>query len=730
MKHCYHIVLSLLLLAGYSGHTAHIVGGEVTYRCLGNNNYEINLEVYRDCMSGGAPFDQPANIAIFNSSGTVVELLQVSIRSFNRLPNIPPNNCTQLPNTICTERAIYTDTVSLPPRSGGYTISYQRCCRNASINNVPNSGDWGSTYTASIPSNDVNCNSSPSFSKLPPTVLCLNVPVKLDISASDADGDSLAYSLCRPLHGGGKNAGTGPYSPKPDTALPPPYTNVPFSPGFNPATPIPSSPPLQINQSNGTLSIRPSQTGQYVFAICVTEYKNGSPIGTIRRDFQFNVSSQCQGTSSFIEPQSANSNSFCSGKTIDFKEQCVNTQAFLWDFGDPNTNGDTSRMANPTYTYSDTGVYDVMLIANPGSSCSDTSFSTFRVYDSLQIDFEHSQEFCFDDHSLDFKATGSLSSNSEITWNFGGNTNRGQVINDEPEPSGIRFTNPGTYTVKLTVADFGCRATHTETIRITERPSLSHNVPETSGCRPLTISFTDNSAGLDLYHTWEFGDGRTSNEASPTHVYDSVGTFTVRHTIASQAGCIDTVSETFVDQIVVYPVPEASLQVEPRIADYSEPRFNIKDDGSRNGIRTKTLLPNNEVLEDLDSTSFTLKDTGNFEIIHVNFNEFGCTDSVFRKIRVRQPINLELPTAFTPNNDGLNDRFSYALSGVSNHELHIYNRWGELVFQSNSFDKSWDGTDRRTGKKAPADVYNYRLKVRLMESQRDVIKQGTVTLIR
>lgn len=707
---------------------AHIVGGEINYNCVGANRYEIVLTVFRDCNSAGANFDAPANITIFDGNNKVHQVLKVYFSTRGRLPNIPPNNCTQLPSTVCTERAVYRDTVSLPPIAGGYTISYQRCCRNASISNVPNSDDWGSTYTATIPPNDNRCNSSPSFNVLPPTVLCLNVPVTVDLGATDADGDSLRYFLCRPFHGGGKQTGTGFNSPKPDTSRPPTYTNVPYRTGFTTATPIPSQPPLSLNSNTGTLTFRPSQVGQYVFAICVSEVHNGQVVSTVRRDFQFNVSGACQGTTAFIEPQPPADR--CSGTSFTFAQNSLNASSYLWDFGDPLNAGDTSRLPSPTYQYSDTGKYLVTLIANPRSSCPDTTQRTFELYDSLEVDFSYNKTNCFDLHSFNFTLLGNFSASASVNWDFGGITNTGRLSSSR-NPENIRYSQPGTYIITLSVNDFACESRAQDTVVITRQPQLKHTVPPVQGCRPLTVSFTDQSTGAGLQHLWEFGDGFRSRKPSPTHVYDSTGTFAVRHTIWSTWGCIDTLQETFSERIKVWPMPNINMAVSPRVTDYKNATFSVKNTFSSDVNFSETYLPNGQLIENLDSMAFTLdQDTGKFQIATIAYNEYGCSDTVIVPIRILQPLIIKIPNAFTPNNDGLNDNFSYALSGVRSHRLLIYNRWGELVFSSNNARKTWDGTDKRTGRPAQSGVYTYRLRARTLETNQDISKVGTLSIIR
>lgn len=88
------------------------------------------------------------------------------------------NACFMAPLGLCVEEAIYVGTVSLPPIAGGYTLTYQRCCRNFSIVNVPTGTDVGITLTTDIPGTELTTiNANPEFATHPPLVVCLNAPL-------------------------------------------------------------------------------------------------------------------------------------------------------------------------------------------------------------------------------------------------------------------------------------------------------------------------------------------------------------------------------------------------------------------------------------------------------------------------------------------------------------------------------------------------------------------------
>jgi hypothetical protein len=269
-----HLLLPVSLLIPAICMATHIVGGEMSYRSLGNNNYEITLTVYRDCYNGVAPFDNPAAIAIYSGTGGLVSNNQVNISSQLSLPSVVNNPCLIPPINLCYELARYVFTATLPPVNGGYTIVYQRCCRNQTIINLSNLYNTGGTYMATIPGPMLaSANSNPVFNSLPPTFICQNDLFTFDHSATDADGDSLVYELCAPLTGGDRN------NPAPSPADPPPYIPVVYASPYSINNMLGGTLPFSIDSRTGIITARPPAAGQFVYGVCVNEYRNGILIG-------------------------------------------------------------------------------------------------------------------------------------------------------------------------------------------------------------------------------------------------------------------------------------------------------------------------------------------------------------------------------------------------------------------------------------------------------------------
>jgi len=311
------IVITILLLMNLlSAKGAHIVGGDVYYDYLGNNNYRFYISVYRDCHSSGAAYDDPMSLAVFNASNFMVQNVDVPFTGSQQLPIVFNNPCVNPPNTICTELAVYTVVLNLPPVVGGYNVTYQRCCRTAAITNLINPSQTGITLTCHVPGVDINANinSSPRFTNYPPLLLCNNEDLIFDHSATDPDGDQLVYSLVTPLHGGST------INPQPIPPQSPPYPPITWNGAFSAANPLGGGATINIDPNTGLLTASPNWTGMFVVGVQVEEIRNGIVINRTVRDFIFEVFNCTFQMQSILPTQEQLPDfiSYCQGLTINF----------------------------------------------------------------------------------------------------------------------------------------------------------------------------------------------------------------------------------------------------------------------------------------------------------------------------------------------------------------------------------------------------------------------------
>lgn len=724
------LFLLFLTLFSFKTYATHIVGGEIFYDYLGSNNYRVTLKLYRDCYLGQAPYDDPATIFIFDNSGMFIDSLEIPFPGSRHLPTTINNPCFIPPTDVCVEEAIYTETVNLPPIPGGYNLTYQRCCRNNSILNLVSPGDVGSTYMAHIPENTLAAvNSSPRYNNFPPIFLCANVPLVFDHSASDPDGDSLYYELCDPFTGltpacpilGPQAVGTGGGACA-IIADPPPYPFVPWLSSYNAAYPMSASPALTIDPHTGLMTGTPDMIGQWVVGVCVSEYRNGVLLDVNKRDFQFNVVN-CPNlpVAAITLPLHENA---CFGLQADFTQSSLNATTYYWDFGDPTTTSDHSTQYSPSWTYPDTGVYNVTLIINPGTICADTNVSTVTIQNLLAPTFIHNGSACVDNNSFNFTAAGEFDGTGTFAWNFGSHAStpsaNGQSL------SNVTFDTAGTFPVTLTVSEHGCIEQYTDNVNVYARPEADYGPASPTACKTQPVHFIDHSRGdAPFSYDWSFGDGAVSSEQNPYHAYADTGRYSTTLIITSAHGCSDTL--TLPASTAVYPSPEAGFVVTPTDTSIFYPDVTMTDQSVDAGTCTVSW-GDGAVYSNCDSIHHYTK-PGTYTIMQIVENAYGCADTAYAQVLIRPEFIFWIPNAFTPYApNGLNDVFKPKLIGVHDYSFLVFDRWGEKIFETNNSDTGWDGTFG--GRLCTNDVYVYKITFR--DDVRNDLHQyiGKVTLVR
>lgn len=538
MRARYYLLL-LSLFAFLNAKATHIIGGEIYYDYLGNNNYRISIALFRDCATiSGAPYDNPLNLAIYSSNGVLVQNVAVPFPGSVVLPIIFNNPCVVTPTGFCNEKAVYTTIVNLPPTAGGYTVSYQRCCRRPDVMNIVDPGSTGLTLTTHIPGMSIPVNSSPRFNNYPPLVLCNNDDLVFDHSATDPDGDQLVYELITPY------AGASDFSPQPNPTPPPPYGPVFWMSNFNALNPLGPGATIAINPNTGVLTANPELIGMFVVGIRVKEYRNGVLIGQTDRDFIFKVINCNITLQAIITPQTQMSTfvSFCEGTSITFDNQSYGATSYHWDFGVPNTTTDVSTAFEPTFNFPGPGIYTVTLIANPGWPCTDTSVQVFEVNEHLEVSYTVQDSICFPGNSFDFDGSFAGPAGTTFTWDFGPDASI--ATSTQLDVNGVSFDTTGFFPVTLT-GDYGtCHKVFKDSVYIYPTSIAKFALPANSECEGLTVTFNNQSQFAANSH-WDFGVANTSSDVStlhnPTFTFPGGGTYNVTLIVNNNNLCADTI---------------------------------------------------------------------------------------------------------------------------------------------------------------------------------------------
>ena len=274
--------IALMLTLGISKtmNASHVQGGNITYTCLGGNQFEVTLALYRDCAGVAAPTSVSinrrsitcginANFVLNRIPGTGIEVTPIC-----------PTTITQCSGGTLpgVQEYIYKGIVTLPPCSD-WVLSYSLCCRNASIGTISAPSSQNMYIEATLNNLAFPCNDSPTFTNRPVPFVCVGQPYCFNNGSVDPDGDSLSYTLIPPRH----------------TAA----VNVTYLPGFSATQPLTSSPPCTFNPLTGDMCVTPTLIQVSVFTVLVKEWRGGILVGSVMRDIQIRTIA-CSNNNPFL----------------------------------------------------------------------------------------------------------------------------------------------------------------------------------------------------------------------------------------------------------------------------------------------------------------------------------------------------------------------------------------------------------------------------------------------
>lgn len=490
------ILFIFLCLSFNASFARHIKGGWIFYQYLGPGItdpskllYKVTVKVFRDCaIPDPNQNDTQIGITIFSTAtGGQLNDIFAPLVAIDTLNKVSYSACINTNPPVCYHILRYEKTMELAPISGGYTLSYQRCCRtNGIINITAPSNQDGNTFTIRIPGNEINQNypknNSPVFAQNDTLLVCYKAQVLLDFSALDPDSDSLSYAFTPGITGGSATV------PVQDPSLSPPFTAISYQAPYSANDPFGTG--LKIDKNTGIISgFSPASTGEYVVAVSVKEYRGGTFIAETRKELHVSVVS-C----SFAEAILPNIQLLCNGFSTTFENNSLssNNRSYTWDFGVKGITSDTSHLPTPTYSYPDTGVFTIKLIVNKGEQCSDSTTSVIHVYPGLHAGF-YTTGICKDApfHFFDTTVTHYGTVNS-WAWNFGDALTLADTSNSQ-NPQ-YQYLDSGKNTVRLIASNTkGCFDTAYALITIVARPILTLPFHDTLICSIDTLQLFANS---------------------------------------------------------------------------------------------------------------------------------------------------------------------------------------------------------------------------------------------
>ncbi len=688
---------------------------------------------------------------------------------------------------LCYQIGIFTNTVELPKNKNGYLLSWIRCCRQL-VTNVVNTpypdSAVGATFTTSIPGTSQvpnGFNNSPQFVVKDTILVCAGKIFTLDFGAIDKDGDSLVYSLCD-AYSGAIPLDPDPIPPGQLVLNPLPYT-APYSGS------APLGPDVTINAATGIISGKaPGLPGKYVVNVCVQEYRHDTLINVHHKDFILTIGN-CGFASAELNPDYLSCGGFSIQLENQSTSPLINS--YYWDFGEKNSTTDTSTNPQPYFTYSDSGTYVVKLVVNRGGHCGDSTTTLAKIYPGFVANFGVTgvcipMPYQFIDSSV--SKYGTITS---WLWNFGDSTGTSTNENPtyaytEPgiknitlittnsygctdtvsksipilnklivqasgdtticaggsaniniiNPAGLTYSwypasglsdasvfNPVAAPAVTTVYYVnaldakGCKGQDSVLITVNPKPVFALNPVSSSICRGDTLLLT--ASGGDIYQ-WSPSQTILNNQSPAVQVMP-LNTTTYQVNITSNS-C--HVTDTLYAAVNITPRFPLVVTKSNDIDCFAAQARLFAAGGTQYSWYPAAGLDNPNVYNPVA----TLLTTTTYYVTATNSSACVEKDSIQVKVLTNDAQNgYYMASAFTPNNDGVNDCFGVRLwGGIKTVDLSVYDRWGNKVFYTTDPSKCWDGTYKGIPQASGTFVYQ----VRASTICGNVYRKGTVVLIR
>jgi gliding motility-associated-like protein len=440
----------------------------------------------------------------------------------------------------------------------------------------------------------------------------------------------------------------------------------------------------------------------------------------------FEVDNVCESTNS----------AFINQTTIDDNNGDVVTQ-WNWDFGD----GNTSTQENPLHPYNSEGVFSVSLTATSNFGCTDSFTLQTTVYPNPEVDFTPydaclEQPNQFNDLST---VSNQFTANNIVSWewDFG---DGGSSTQQNPFHT---YQADGNYNVSLTVtSNNGCSTTAQNPVTVHPLPVVMFDDTPIQGCSPVCFDIASNSqvsAGSTIaQHIWTYSDGTSFNTGeTPVHSNclnnNSVNPIIlgVSLEVTTDKGCVNSVENP--NLIEVYHNPIADFSITPTDISILDTEVSFINQSLYASDYQWSFVPYGNSTETNPIIEFPFEPQV-YDVQLVASTDQGCTDTVEGSFEIKDIILFHVPNTFTPDGDPYNQTFQpIFISGFDplDYNLLIFNRYGEVIFESNNAEVGWDGTYGASSDQLVKDgTYVWKIEFKETMSDRRHVHTGHVNLLR
>ena len=312
-------------------------------------------------------------------------------------------------------------------------------------------------------------------------------------------------------------------------------------------------------------------------------------------------------------------------------------------------------------------------------------------------------------------------------WDFGDGTQ-----STEKFPLHV-FEKEGTYFIKLVlIATSGCSDSIVKPVVISPNPHAAFAATDPTGCSTHLINFQDRStirSGNIVGWQWQLGI-RNSTAQNPEQVYRNistgVSTYDVKLRVISDSGCTsEAIAPKFIQ---IFPTPVAEFSLSPKLVSVSDALITFKNN-SQGADRAIWNFGDGSLSSVLNTAPHQYTSAGTFAVTLIVYNMHGCSDTLTKELIVQPEFTFYIPGSFSPNDDDINDFFSGKGEEISEYEMFIYNRLGNIMFHTTDIHTPWNGKKNNNGESVAEDVYVYTINI-VDKNRKKHFYKGIVTLVR
>jgi gliding motility-associated-like protein len=396
-------------------------------------------------------------------------------------------------------------------------------------------------------------------------------------------------------------------------------------------------------------------------------------------------------------------------------------------------------------------VYEVVYQSTNGNCPAPDVVTPITVYRGVDAQFTYTDPTLFiGGHSYTtFTNTSAPVDGSDFRyeWDFGLDANPQATTGIGP--FALDYTTPGPKEVALRAvnivaegAGLTCTDEYRTLIQIAVPPLVADFVATPlEACFPSDVEVVENLATGDVFEWRVFDElgktAATSNANLPVFTLASPGKYTIELTTRNS---FTGDQKTALRDLVIYPLPVASFDMRPNVVFVPDTELSTFNFSSGATEYEWDFGDGTVLFEEEPKHKYRIE--GLYDVLLIAKNDHGngvvCVDSLSRPVVAKQGGVTKVPNAFTPNpngpnggrpgNNSFNDVFLPQVKGAEEFNMQIFDRWGNLIFESNDATMGWDGYDRN-GRLLPAGVYVYKLTLRLSDGQRTT-QLGDITMIR